>query len=514
MPSDRQRVRRVRRHQVPAWWRDAKLGIFVHWTPASVAAFAPVDVEIGELMARRDPHAMAWSPYAEWYENSLRFPDSPAARHHAEVWGGRPYHEFAADWEAGLAQWDPEDWAARFAATGARYVVLVTKHHDGYCLWPTDVANPHRPGFHCRRDVVGELADAVRAAGMRFGVYYSGGLDWTFNDQPIGTFSDLLAAQPRGSYVDYAEAQVRELIERYRPSVLWNDISWPAPVGRLAGLLDEYYRAVPDGVVNDRFMPWSPAWELARSAPARRLLDRLAARSAAADKGIVPPKPPLFDVRTPEYTVFDSVQTTPWECVRGIDRSFGHNDQSREELFLTRPELVWSLTDIVAKGGNLLLNVGPRGVDASIAEAQARRLDWLAVYTAATGKALFGTRPWIHPAGQARVTGSGSGSGNSADATTADAEVRYTARDRTVFAVVRPGAPARADAGTSAGPAEVALELREVATTSTTQVTDLSGAPLRFRDGGTGLTVWVGRAPTDDEPAAVALHDVSARPST
>ena len=81
MPSDRQRIRRVRRHEVPAWWRDAKLGIFVRWTPASVAAFAPVDVEIGELMARNEPHAMAWSPYAEWYENSLRFPESPAARH-------------------------------------------------------------------------------------------------------------------------------------------------------------------------------------------------------------------------------------------------------------------------------------------------------------------------------------------------------------------------------------------------------------------------------------------------
>ena len=89
-PLTAQLIRSVRRHQVPAWWRDAKLGIFVHWTPASVPAFAPVDAEIGELLARRDPQAMAWSPYSEWYENSLRFPDSPAARHHAEVYGDRP----------------------------------------------------------------------------------------------------------------------------------------------------------------------------------------------------------------------------------------------------------------------------------------------------------------------------------------------------------------------------------------------------------------------------------------
>ncbi len=294
---------------------------------------------------------------------------------------------------------------------------------------------------------------------------------------------------------------MRELVERYRPSVLWNDISWPAPAGRLATMLEAYYWAVPDGVVNDRFMPWSPAWELARTAPARRLLDRLAARSAAADKGIVPPKPPMFDVRTPEYTVFDSVQPTPWECVRGIDRSFGHNDQSREDLFLGRGELVWSLTDIVAKGGNLLLNVGPRGVDATIADAQTRRLDWLATFTESAGGALFGTRPWVHPTGAAQVGG-------------VAAEVRYTARDRTVFAIARSGSRSGSGAAGGGPGTEPALLLAEVDATPTTSVTDLSGAALRFRADPTGLTVWLGRAPTEEEPVVVALHDVRARPST
>ena len=83
MVGQRAGIAAVRRHRVPAWWTDAKLGIFVHWTPASVPGFAPVDSEIGALLARRDPSALAWSPYAEWYQNSLRFPDSPAARFHA-----------------------------------------------------------------------------------------------------------------------------------------------------------------------------------------------------------------------------------------------------------------------------------------------------------------------------------------------------------------------------------------------------------------------------------------------
>ena len=494
MPGSRSAVRAVRRHRVPAWWSDAKLGIFVHWTPASVPAFAPVDAEVGDLLARRDPQAMAWSPYSEWYENSLRFPASPAARHHAEVYGDRPYADFALDWEAGLAQWDPEAWADRFAATGARYLVLVTKHHDGYCLWPTDVPNPHRPGFHSSRDVVGELAEAVRARGMRFGVYYSGGLDWTFNDHPIGAFSDLLAAQPRGDYVAYAEAHVRELIDRYRPSVLWNDISWPAPAPQLAGLLTEYYRAVPDGVVNDRFMPWSPLWEMAKSAPGRHLLDRQAARSAAADKGIVPPKPPMFDVRTPEYTVFDDVQPTPWECVRGIDRSFGHNRLSNEEDFLSRRELVWSLADITAKGGNLLLNVGPRGEDATIADAQLRRLDWLAAFAQECGAGLFGSRPWVHPQGMAASAAG-------------PVEVRYTARDTTVFALLRRSEGTDGSAGLDgSGP----LTLAEVRATPTTTVTGLDGRPLRFEASDGGLAVWLDHALSDERPVALALGHVDA----
>ena len=89
------KLKALRARRVPAWWLDAKLGIFVHWTPASVPGFAPVDVEIGELLKSGRRDAFALSPYAEWYENSLRFPDSPVARHHRNVWRNRPYEQFA-----------------------------------------------------------------------------------------------------------------------------------------------------------------------------------------------------------------------------------------------------------------------------------------------------------------------------------------------------------------------------------------------------------------------------------
>jgi len=470
----------LRHHTVPAWWLDAKLGIFVHWTMAAVPAFAPVAGDMGGLIGASRHDAFAWSPYTEWYENSIRFADSPAARHHRATYGDRPYAEFRGAFEEGIDRWDPEAWAARFAATGARYVVLVAKHHDGYCLWPTGVANPRRPGWHSRRDVVGELADAVRAAGMRFGLYYSGGLDWTFEDRPIGTLADMLAAVPRGDYPAYAEAQVRELVDRYRPSVLWNDIAWPAPAAELWPLLTHYYATVPDGVVNDRWMPWSPVLAAARSALVRRVVDAGLARVTAPDGGIVPPKPPHFDVRTPEYVVFDEVQRTPWECVRGMDHSFGYNAASGPDDFVGRADLLWLLADIAAKGGNLLLNVGPRGMDGTVPDEQVDRLDWLGSWVVPNQRALVGTRPWVRP-GTTAVTGQ---------------PVRYTARGDTVFAMVQ-------------GRGEVVLA--DVRPTPTTEVTGVDGTPLAWTDGAAGLAVALpGRGPAE-EPAVVVLTRVEAR---
>jgi len=474
---------RLRRHRVPAWWLDAKLGIFVHWTPASVPAFAPVDDEIGPLLQSGSHNAIAHSPYTEWYENSLRFPDSPVARHHREVYGTRPYASFAADWEAALEQWDPDAWAARFAATGAKHVVLVTKHHDGYCLWPTEVVNPNRPGWNCRRDVVGELAEAVRGAGMRFGCYYSGGLDWTFDPRPIATFADMVAAIPRGAYPSYAEAHVRELIARYRPSVLWNDIAWPSEGKALWALFEHYYRRVPDGVVNDRWMPWNPALGLARLAPVQRVIEAGSVRQAKRDAGLIPPKPPFFDVRTPEYVVFPDVRSLPWECVRGMDRSFGYNRASRPQDFFSRRELCWLLADIAAKGGNLLLNVGPRGEDAQIPELQVERLAWLEQWMSASRDALVATRPWVCPG-----------------STTAEGvPVRYTARAESVFAFL------------SDPPATVTLS--EIGSTPTTVVETIDGTPLAWRDSDRGLTIDLGMAAkrSGPEPVVLALRQVDAR---
>ena len=247
---------------------------------------------------------------------------------------------------------------------------------------------------------------------------------------------------------------------------------------------------MPDGVVNDRFMPWSPLWELAKSQLGRRMLNFYSARSAATKQGLVPPRPPLFDVRTPEYAVFGSAQPTPWECVRGMDKGFGHNRESTESDFISRRDLVWSLVDIAAKGGNLLLNVGPRGEDATIADPQLRRLEWLARFTDATGDALFATRPWVHPQGRPEE----------------GLEIRYTTRDTTVFAFLRQDGP---DPGTDPA-ANRPVTLAEVRATPMTEVATLDGRPLAWASAPTGITVEPHEALSAELPIVVALRHVGA----
>ncbi|MFV0315736.1 MAG: alpha-L-fucosidase [Microthrixaceae bacterium] len=517
--SSREALKRLRRHRVPAWWSDAKLGIFIHWTPASVPGWAPVDSHIGELLVAGRPDALAHNPYTEWYENSLRFPDSPVSRHHRETYGNKPYEEFAAEYQEGLASWDPDEWARTFASTGARYVVLVSKHHDGWCLWPSSVANPNRSGWHSERDIVGELREAVLGVGMRFGLYYSGGLDWTFEPRPIGNLGDMLAAVPRGNYPAYADAQLRELIDRYRPSVLWNDIAWPTPGGQLWPTLEYYYRKVPDGVINDRWMPWSPIIGATQWEPARRAANSLNARTTRSGGGLIPPKPPHFDVRTPEYVVFDDVQRHPWECVRGMDQSFGYNRNSGPEHFLDPDDLLDTAADIVAKGGNLLLNVGPRGEDATIPPEQLALLGALGDWSAGEGTSIFGSRPWVRPAGH-------SAEGH---------DLRYWAKDRSVFASLqsgdadggtggpggspdasRTGDPSATDPSGTGDPRAATensvVTLADLRATPTTSARSTAGVELAHEQAPTGLRVHLDNPANDPDAThrAIELRDVEA----
>jgi alpha-L-fucosidase len=362
----------------PDWYAKPQLGIFIHWGMFAIPAWAPAGTAITELTRTRYDEVLAISPYAEWYSNALRVAGSPTQRHHAEVWGARTYESFRPDFEAAARAFDARAWAELFAAAGASYVVFVTKHHDGYCLWPSAIENPRRPGWRSDRDYVGELAEAVRERGLRFGVYYSGGLDWTFKATPIANLGDMFACVPTDpDYVRYANAQVRELIDRYRPSVLWNDIAWPDKPG-LPLLFADYYAAVPDGVVNDRWLAETALFEaLADPAARKGFNDRIKAGLARGGEARTP-GPPHCDFRTVEYASGEGVEGK-WEACRGLGLAFGYNANEPTDDYLTGEGLISLYGDVTSHGGNLLINVGPRA-DASIPDVQTAPLKALGAY--------------------------------------------------------------------------------------------------------------------------------------
>ena len=179
--------------QVPAWYQDAKLGVFIHWGLYSVPAWAPLGGDIRRQVAEHGwEHMFRNNPYSEWYLNSLRLDGSPTRGYHEATYGAAfGYDDFVPSFEDGSESMDADAWAQLFRRIGARYVVLTTKHHDGYLLWPSALTSPHRPAGYASRDLVGEVVAAARRQGMRAGLYYSGGLDWTFDERPIAGYMDV-----------------------------------------------------------------------------------------------------------------------------------------------------------------------------------------------------------------------------------------------------------------------------------------------------------------------------------
>ena len=406
---------------LPGWFRDAKLGIFIHWGTYSVPAWAEPTGELGVVDDR------VWfrhNPYAEWYWNTIRFEDSPARQYHRQTFGDAPYDDFLDAWAA--ESFDPADWTRLFAHAGARYVIPTTKHHDGITLWDapgTATRNTVHRGP--RRDLVDEIAVAVRDAGLRFGVYYSGGLDWGVTSlPPLDSAAAVIQRRPNGAaYAAYAYLHVRDLIDRYRPEVLWNDIEWP-DAGKhgyrlgLAELFRHFYATVPEGVTNDR---WGDTHR---------------------------------DFRTSEYQLgLEHEAGEAWQNTRGIGLSFGYNQLEDERHLLDGAGIVRHLADVVSRGGNLLLNVGPTAAG-TIPEPQRRSLRQLGDWMGVNDAAIHATRP--------------------VDQTIARSSdepwVRWTSGAGFAYAIVDAGGPVRL----RAAPGALALDTAQL----------LDGTPVRARAAG------------------------------
>ena len=412
-------------HLVPDWFKNAKLGIMVSWGLYSVPGWAVPCGPLPEVAKKRGYRFLYQNnPYAEFYWNTLKIKNSPTHQFHSQNYGeGFSYIDFKRDFNDGAASWNPGYWAELFSQIGARYVVLVTKHHDGFLLWPSQIPNPYNPGFCSQRDIVGELTDAVRARGLHMGLYYSGGPDWWFEPRTITNEIDFTVAIPQSDeYVRYVNQQWRELIQRYKPSILWNDIGFPVGLD-VKTLYADYYNQVPDGVVNDRSFQ-ADVRKLAENPFGRiliRYLLRLAMKSLSSGD---PLKGIHADFRTPEYETLKRPTDIKWESTRGLGYSFGYNQNETEEHMLSVTQLVHMLVDVVSKNGNLLLCVGPKA-DGSIPELQLERLRGLGDWLQINGEAIYDTHPWTIAETQ---TGDGT-------------PVRFTTKDDCLYAILM-GTPA------------------------------------------------------------------------
>jgi len=289
---------------IPDWWTSNRYGLLIHASLATVPAWAPVGhyagwyrSHLGEAVDGAGPHP---NPMVE------------VLAHHRRHWPEiEAYSEFAdlLDFD----RFDPDEWAEMAERAGMSHTIMTAKHHDGLRWWDAPGDVPSVMGAGPRRDVLGELAAAAQRSGLIFGTYYSL-LDWADRRYPTSRYVD-----------EVFHPEVLDLVDRYGSRVLWGDGNWaqPASLWRSDEVLERARTIRPDLVINDR-------WSASRS-----------------------------DFETFEISLPDRVIDEPWELCRPIGGSFGHNRNELFEHHLAATDIISLLTEVVAKGGNLLLSVGP-----------------------------------------------------------------------------------------------------------------------------------------------------------
>lgn len=330
----------VNSHPYPKWFSDAKLGIFIHWGLYSVPAWSGKE------------------QYAEWFLRGLQLKDSSRVEFQKRVYGEDfTYRDYAPLFKAEL--FDADEWAELFKQSGAKYVSFVSKHHDGYCLWPSKYA----PGWNsmdvgAKRDLVGELSTAVRNKGLKMGLYYSL-TEW--NNPLHRWYTD--PHENIGKYVEqHMIPQFKELVSAYKPSLIFADGEWfnTADDFHTAELLSWYYKTVGDeAIVNNR---WG---------------------KGSKQVGFL----------TPEYSSGLKASDRPWTEVRGLGRSFGLNRNEKLDAYMSSSELIHLLVKSVANGGGLLINIGP-GADGHIPLIQQERLLDMGKWLKINGEAIYESKIW------------------------------------------------------------------------------------------------------------------------
>ena len=327
----------------PEWFLDAKFGVFIHWGVYSVPAWG------------------VHGQYAEWYWQKMANKRSTNAwwQFHTKNYGANfDYKDFAPCFTAEL--FDARQWADLFARAGIKYVVPTSKHHEGFALWPSAEASKtwERPWnateIGPKRDLLGELAVATRSRGLKFGFYYSL-YEW---------FNPLWLTNKPAYVSQHMTPQFKDVVTRYQPAIIFSDGEWemPSKDWKSEELLAWLFNESPckdEVVVNDR---WG--------------------KDCRHKHG---------GYWTTEYAAGMQDGSHPWEESRGMAYSYGLNRAERVDDYKSAREFILVLVDLVSRGGNLLLDIGP-AADGTIPPLMEQRLleigDWLKV----NGEAIYGTR--------------------------------------------------------------------------------------------------------------------------
>ena len=393
----------LRGYQVPNWYEDGKFGIFIHWGVYSVPAFG-----------------------SEWYPRQMYQPGSAEFAHHVATYGPQTefgYKDFIPLF--GAEKFDPSAWATLFQDSGARFVVPVAEHHDGFPLYDTALSAWNAAQMGPKRDIIGELGQAVRDAGMVFGVsshraehfwFFDGGRTFPSDVQDpqydglygpaqpaAADWHDVAQAPPSVEFLEDWLARTCELVDKYQPQLVWFDwwIQQQAFQPYLRTFAAYYY---------NRGAQWGKGvainYKYAAFPEGTAVFD--------IERG------QLSGIRAQLWQNDTSVSKNSWGYIAGQD-------------YKTAGEILGDLVDIVSKNGALLLNIGPKP-DGTNPEPEQDILRQIGRWLAVNGEAIYGTRAWTVCGEGPTQVAEGAFTDTHRQAFTGQ-DIRFTTRGETLYAI-------------------------------------------------------------------------------
>lgn len=397
----------LKTHSTPSWYQDGKFGIFIHWGLYSVPAFGN-----------------------EWYPRNMYIAGTPEFEYHQRTFGPQNkfgYKDFIPRFQA--EKYDPAAWADLFRQAGAKFVVPVAEHHDGFAMYDSSLSDWTAAKMGPKRDLIGELARAVRTQGLVFGVSSHRAEHWFFMNGGRKFDSDVRdpryeafygparlidegtawdnrdwTPRPDAQYLEDWLARCQELVDKFRPQLFWFDwwieqIVFQPYVQRFAAYYynraAEWGQSVAINYKNKTFEEGSAVLDIERGQ--------------------------LREIRPFFWQNDTSISKNSWGFVQDQD-------------YKSANDLICDLVDITSKNGALLLNIGPKA-DGTIPDAEQAILHEIGQWLSVNGEAIYGTRPWkIYGEGPTDIP-EGAFSDTKRQPFTGQ-DIRYTQKDHTLYATL------------------------------------------------------------------------------